>query len=76
MGTIHASGRPTYGVKQGCPLSPLLFAFYLNDISGVLKVLKELVQEYPVSMFHTFYMPMNCASQLNLQIFCRPCFTG
>jgi len=27
--------KPTVGVKQGCPLSPLFFSFYINDIGSI-----------------------------------------
>eukprot|EP00983_Pelagomonas_calceolata_P030851 969359-Pelagomonas_calceolata.AAC.1 len=34
-GDKRASVQPTHSVKQGCPLSPLLFSIYVNDIGRI-----------------------------------------
>jgi len=36
-GTKQARVRPNRGVKHGCPLSPLLFSLYINDVDCIAR---------------------------------------
>ncbi len=42
-GTKQSRVRPTHGVKRGCPLSPLLFSLYINDVDCIARDVRGAV---------------------------------
>eukprot|EP00967_Tisochrysis_lutea_P081695 scaffold112910_cov18-Tisochrysis_lutea.AAC.1 len=73
---MHARVSPTYGVNQGCLLSPLLFSIYLNDINGTSEGVKGVCIGTPI--FHVsilLYADDLCVSYPVLRTIFRPCCT-
>ncbi len=60
-GDKTASVQPSFGVKQGCPLSPLLFAIYVNDISSIADRVKGALTGFPNFLVtHTLFADDLC----------------
>ena len=57
-GDKSARVHPTRGVKQGCPLSPLLFSLYIKILTTLLREYQGLSLEPRVCTSHTCRMQM------------------
>ncbi len=55
-GTKQARVRPSRGVKQGCPLSPLLSSLYINDVDCIARNVRgEVTGIADVCVTHMLY---------------------
>jgi len=46
-GNKRANVQPSFGVKQGCPLFPLLFSIHLNDVDSLAEGVQGVITGIP-----------------------------